>query len=346
MIAPGMLLPAVVALLVAASLTPLLARWARNRNLLDVPNQRSSHVVATPRIGGAAFVVAVLAGVATFTVAAGGLTAGSLVVVAAATGLALLGLVDDFRSLPASIRLLVQTAISVLAVVALAVTPFPPNVPGWLAAALTVFWLVALTNAYNFMDGIDGIAAGQALVAGLGWAVLGGLLGSHDTMLLGLLGAVAPAGFLIHNWPPARVFMGDAGSGFLGFFFAALPLTAAGRGPDVLTWAVLLTWPFLFDTGFTLLRRLRRGENIFSAHRSHLYQRLTVSGLPHGRVSLLYSALAAVGAGGAIAHAIGLPGAAGMSAAAVAAAAFGLWRYVVAREARPGVANANPGARP
>ena len=345
MIRPGILAGVAVAFVVSASLTPVLARWARRRNLLDVPNQRSSHVVATPRTGGPAFVLALLLGIAIASFTTGRLTTAAALIVAAACGLALLGLVDDLRSLPPSVRLLVHGGVALLLVLALPEGWSPSFVPGWLASGITVIWLVGLTNAYNFMDGIDGIGAGQAMVAGLGWAVIGALIGSRDTVLLGLLVAGAPAGFLIHNWPPARVFMGDAGSGFLGFFFAAMPLLVAHLDARGMLWAALLTWPFLFDTGFTLLRRVRRGENVLRAHRSHLYQRLVVSGLSHGRVALLYSVLASIGTVGAIAHAAGQPGALALTAGAVVIAGLGLWGYVLvceSRAARVSVHSARP----
>lgn len=327
-----MFLSVAVAFLVAVSLTPLAARWARRRGFLDVPNERSSHIVAIPRTGGAAFVVALLTGIALFRYLGDGFASEVLVMVPIASGVAVLGLIDDFRPLSASVRLVVQTALSALLVSTLAAQLFSYGTSSWIGVAVSIFWIVALTNAYNFMDGIDGIAGGQAVVAGLGWAVVGVAIGSRDVAALGVLAAAATAGFLVHNWPPAKVFMGDAGSAFLGFFFAALPLLAVGRGAHALVWAVLLSWPFLFDTGFTLVRRLRRGENIFNAHRSHLYQRLTITGLPHWKVSLLYSALAAIGAGGSILLATGQPGAGPISAAAVGICAFGLWRYVIARE--------------
>lgn len=327
-----MLLSVAVAFLVAVGLTPLLARWARRSGFLDVPNYRSSHVVATPRTGGAAFVPAFLVGTLLVHLLTVGLSNVTLLMVAAASGLAALGLADDLKSLSATVRLLVQTGVSAALVYALAWQPFPFGLSGWVGGAAAVFWMVALTNAYNFMDGIDGIAGGQAVVAGLGWSAVGGIIGSRDVVAVGLLAAAVLAGFLVYNWPPAKVFMGDAGSAFLGFSFAALPLVVPARGGEVLWWAALMLWPFLFDTGFTLLRRVRRRENILSAHRSHLYQRLTMTGLPHWRVSLLYSALAAMGAGASIALAAEQPGAGAMSMTAVAVAAFGLWKYVVSRE--------------
>jgi FlaA1/EpsC-like NDP-sugar epimerase len=171
----------------------------------------------------------------------------------------------------------------------------------WAGALATFVWIVGVTNAYNFMDGIDGIAAGQAVVAGLGWAVIGWVNGQPTVGTLGALIAATSLGFLGHNWPPARIFMGDVGSAFLGYTLAVLPLVAsagsAGIGPTAaLMWAMLLAWPFLFDTSYTLVRRLLRGENIVTAHRSHLYQRLTAAGHTHLFVTILYVFLAIVGA--------------------------------------------------
>jgi UDP-N-acetylmuramyl pentapeptide phosphotransferase/UDP-N-acetylglucosamine-1-phosphate transferase len=129
-----------------------------------------------------------------------------------------------------------------------------------LGIPIALFWIMGLTNAYNFMDGIDGIAAGQAIVAGLGWAVIGWVNGQPLVGVLGVLIAATSLGFLGHNWPPARIFMGDVGSAFLGYTFAILPLMFApgSAGTDstvALIWAILLVWPFLFDTSYTLMRR-------------------------------------------------------------------------------------------
>ena len=324
-----MLVPALLAFLMAAVLTPLLAAWARRRNLLDIPNERSSHQVATPRIGGAAFVLSLLAGMWVVDLGGSSFSATAWLVVGAACGLALVGLIDDFRPLPALLRLVIQIGISI--VVASIGTP-PAAVPAVAAMAVIAFWTTAATNAFNFMDGIDGIAAGQAIVAGVGWALIGHVVGSKDAAVLGLLGAAAPAGFLLYNWAPAKVFMGDGGSAFLGFFFAALPLAAGADGGTLWMCAALLVWPFLFDTALTLVRRARRHENILAAHRTHLYQRLTATGLSHGTVALLYAALAVVGAVAAIAVASGRPGASVVSSTVVGLAAVGLWRYVEFRE--------------
>ena len=145
------------------------------------------------------------------------------------------------------------------------------------------------------MDGIDGIAAGQAITAGLGWAIVGWLADDLRPMLLGGLLTATSAGFLVHNWSPASIFMGDIGSAFLGYCFATLGLLGGGGGSGALI-GILLVWPFVFDTAFTFCVRLRRRENIFKAHRSHLYQRLVLTGLSHRAVTLLYVALAVLGA--------------------------------------------------
>jgi Fuc2NAc and GlcNAc transferase len=250
-----MLLSVVVTFLLAAVLTPLLAAWARRRGLLDIPNARSSHSVATPRTGGAAFVPAFLVGVA-IAIGQGALTDEARVVVAAATVVGIVGLADDIRSLGAGTRLLIQLVVAAALVGRLDWQLLPDFVPAWIGAAVTVLWIVACTNAYNFMDGIDGIAGGQGMVAGLGWTVVGLLTGSREVAIVGMLAATAVAGFLIYNLPPARVFMGDAGSAFLGFLFGAMPLIVGAGRPDAMIWAGLLLWPFLFDTGFTLIRRI------------------------------------------------------------------------------------------
>ncbi len=136
-------------------------------------------------------------------------------------------------------------------------------------------------------------------MAGLAWAVWGHWLGAPFVSALGLLSAAAAVGFLTLNWPPARIFMGDAGSTVLGFLLAAAPLLAAVEGQlafdHLLIAAALALWPFLVDGTFTLFRRLGRGENILQAHRSHLYQRLVIAGQTHRRVTLVYGALALVG---------------------------------------------------
>jgi len=173
---------------------------------------------------------------------------------------------------------------------------------GLAAWPFSVVWIVGMTNAFNFMDGIDGIAGitGAAALA----VIAAALQISGETFFSLLAGALAAAsaGFLVWNWQPARIFMGDVGSAFLGYVIAILPLAATG---EARAWIFPLTacvmWPFLFDTSFTMLRRIAKRENILEAHRSHLYQRLVIAGWPHHLVTLLYGVLSAAAGGLALA---------------------------------------------
>lgn len=273
--------------------TEVTRRWAR-RHLLDRPNARSSHRVATPRGGGLAVVLAIAIG----WLLGGGKATPIPVVMLLVT--ATLSFVDDLRSLPASARLLAQVVIA--AIVVLAIGPFREIVwPGlgsitWVlaTAVLSAIWIVGLMNAYNFLDGIDGIAAIQGIVAGAAWWWIGGRVGIDVAQWGGAITAASCLGFLPFNWSPARIFLGDVGSVSLGFIFAVLPILAS-RSTGA-AWAapvgVLVVWPFLFDAAFTLVRRAIRGERIFEAHRSHLYQRLVIAGWSHSHVATLYGGLA------------------------------------------------------
>jgi Fuc2NAc and GlcNAc transferase len=260
-----------------------------------------------------------------------------------AVAVAGLSLIDDLRGLPALVRLAVHVAAAALLVRSIGaftdirVAPDPLlAISGVLVlspalgAAITAAWIVGLVNAFNFMDGIDGIAGAQAAIAGAAWLVIGTLLGEPALALLGAAQAAACAGFLLHNWSPASIFMGDVGSAFLGILLAAAPLVVR---PDrgLLIPAMLTVWPFVFDTALTIVRRASRRENLLAAHRSHLYQRLTQAGWSHGQVARLYAALAAGGALLAVAVAIesiGTPAA----AAIVGIAAAALWTLVLRAE--------------
>jgi UDP-GlcNAc:undecaprenyl-phosphate GlcNAc-1-phosphate transferase len=152
---------------------------------------------------------------------------------------------------------------------------------------LTLLWLVGLTNAFNFMDGLDGLASGTAAIAAAFLCAIAWLLGGPAIALLSLVLAAACTGFLALNFPPARIFMGDVGSQFIGFAFAALGvmLARSDSGGTLVLIVPLLLFHFVFDTVFTVLRRWRRGENLAAAHRTHLYQLLNRSGLSHRQVA-------------------------------------------------------------
>jgi UDP-N-acetylmuramyl pentapeptide phosphotransferase/UDP-N-acetylglucosamine-1-phosphate transferase len=336
-----MMVAALAALAIAACYAgvELVRRWAIGRGMLDVPVARSSHQVPTPRGGGVVIVAATLLAAA---MVAALVPSGIVPLVAAwfagGTAIAVAGWVDDRRSLSSRTRLVVQVCAAVL-LLALAgcwsglELPLVGRVPlGVLGCPLALLWIVGMTNAFNFMDGIDGIAAGQAIVAGAAWAILGYLAGSGEVAAIGSAVALSGAGFLLHNRPPARIFMGDVGSGFLGFTLATMPFLLAaggstghaGRLPVV---GAALVWPFLFDATFTFLRRAAGGENVFEGHRSHLYQRLVITGARHGWVSALYagwalitSALAALWLGAGMGAGAVLLGWAVVSGAGVVAA--------------------------
>lgn len=295
-----MLVPAGVALLISAIAIPLLASWARARNLLDIPNARSSHMVPTPRVGGIGIVLGVSAGFLIATAAGDPLPAAFLIVAAGASAIVAVSAADDFRPVPALPRLAIQSTAALA--VAMLVLEDGSHI-GLLRACTVVLvavWIVGLVNAYNFMDGIDGIAGGQAVVAAVGWGIAGVLMGAPPVTLSALLIGAAATGFLFFNWPPARVFMGDTGSAFLGYAFAAMPLLAPIPLSHALSAGALFLWPFLLDTTLTFLARLRRGENVVTAHRSHFYQQLTARGMSHQQVTLLYTGLALLGLPGGL----------------------------------------------
>lgn len=277
-------------------------RWAEQRLILDIPNERSSHTRPVPRGGGLAIVVISLIGLIIVWILRPAWSWLTLIVyVSGAALIAVVSLIDDLRSLPNWVRFIAHSLSAALVILGIGYwskvsLPFLGTINlGWLGVAITFLWIVGLTNANNFMDGIDGLAGGQAVVAGLGWTILGWSDNQSLVVALGLLLAASSLGFLAHNWSPARIFMGDVGSAFLGYTFAVLPIVAAQREPRFTFAGVLLVWPFIFDTVFTFLRRLLNHENVFIAHRSHLYQRLVATDISHNRVASLYIGLAIIG---------------------------------------------------
>lgn len=281
----------------AAFLTEVIRKRALAHGVLDVPNARSSHAVATPRGGGLAIVVTLLAalGIAGISGSLNGAFATAMA--AGATLVAGVGYLDDVRGLSAMPRLLVHFAASIVTIGTLA--RFGPDpglfsaLPTLVAAILLVLGLVWSLNLFNFMDGIDGFAASQAAFVGLASA---GLMCVHQpsipaVVVLPLATAGACGGFLAWNWPPARIFMGDVGSGFLGFWLAALALVLNQAGALDIWASVILGSAFIGDSTVTLLRRVARRERWYEAHRSHAYQHLSRRWGTHRSVTLLLWAL-------------------------------------------------------
>ncbi len=270
-----------IACLGTLGLIPLL----RRRAVLDRPNERSLHALPTPRGGGIAVVTAVV-------LAWLGLS--ELVpspaiprpILLGAVLLAAISWIDDLRGLPPTVRLAAQLVAIGLAVRAgmPAGVVFQGWLPGWLDAIGTLLLWAWFINLFNFMDGIDGLAGSEAAAIGMGLILFAAVGIGRDPELIMLAAAVAAAaaGFLVWNWAPARIFLGDVGSVPLGYLLGFLLLDQAARGQ----WKVALILPlyFLADATITLLRRLLRGERVWQAHREHFYQRAVQRGLGHAAV--------------------------------------------------------------
>ena len=270
----------------------LIRRYTETRRILDHPNERSSHAVPTPRGGGLVIVLVVL-GTGIGSVMAAGLEK-ALIYVLGSAAIAWLGWRDDLHSLSPRLRFAVQGLIAGVSIWGLgyfkAVTiPLVGELHlGAIGIVITFLWIIGLTNAYNFMDGIDGMAGGVALGAGIAWMWLASNMTNSFAFWVALAIAAASLGFLGHNWSPAKIFMGDVGSTFLGYSFAVLPLVSSDQSGDALLLGTLLMWTIITDAGVTFIQRLIRRENVFAGHRSHLYQRLVLAGYKHETVSSLY----------------------------------------------------------
>jgi UDP-N-acetylmuramyl pentapeptide phosphotransferase/UDP-N-acetylglucosamine-1-phosphate transferase len=275
----------------AAALTGMMRKYAINRSLLDLSNPRSSHSIATPRGGGVSIVVTFTAALV-FLFCLGrvpshyfvALLGGGLLV----SGI---GFWDDHGHISARWRIIIHFAAASWALGWLGSMPPIPvgDVTwslGWIGDALGVVLLVWFLNLYNFMDGIDGLATVETLCVAGGAAVILLFHGAEETPVwLGLLVA-SSLGFLMWNWPPAKIFMGDVGSGFLGYSLGVFAIVTASSGElPIWTWFILLG-VFLVDATVTLLRRMLSGARWYEAHRSHAYQHAARSWHSHSKVTL------------------------------------------------------------
>ncbi|MFN8528517.1 MAG: glycosyltransferase family 4 protein [Anaerolineae bacterium] len=287
----------------------IVRRWAMHY-LLDVPNERSSHTTPTPRGGGVGIVLMTLIPLTFFLGNSENFS--TLAVFGIALIVAVVGWLDDRYSLPAVGRLLFHAILTIAAVLLVgAVTIVTLPILGSvilapiIALLIAAIWIIGMTNIYNFMDGIDGIAGTQALIAGVGWMLL---LWSEDRLLALAVGLIAAssAGFLMLNRPKAKIFMGDVGSTFLGFVLAIIPVlvfqkTGSGRSLVV---GFLMVAPFALDGGFTIIRRAVQRENVLRPHRSHIYQRLIKLGYSHLQITSLYGVFAFLSVTCAILYAV------------------------------------------
>ena len=282
----------VVVVLATWVCTFLFRKYALFKELMDVPNSRSSHSIPTPRGGGVAVVLTFLA--ALLYLALNGEIDQSIAIALFVSGgaVAAIGFFDDHRHIAARWRLLVHLLAASWIVYTFNGLP-PIQIIGvtidiaWLGYLLSGLYLVWLLNLYNFMDGIDGIASIEAITVCIGGIVLLLQVNAESQLyipLLLLLSAVI--GFLFWNFPRAKIFMGDAGSGFIGIVLGALSLQSAWLEPK-LFWAwLILLGVFLVDATFTLTRRVLRGDKFYEAHRIHAYQHAARQLNSHIRVTI------------------------------------------------------------
>lgn len=280
--------------LVGMVLTGLIRRYALQKDgMIDHPSDRGSHTSPTPRGGGLSIVIVLTAalalGVAGNLIPAGlaiGLIGGGLPV-------AMIGFLDDHGHVSPVVRLGVHALGAVWTIIWIGVLPLE-LVPFWdgrlmpVAIVITFFFLVWMINLFNFMDGIDGIAASETISVSVLGAMVAVLAGSAtpETVFAPLLLAAATMGFLSWNWPPARIFMGDVGSGYLGIILGGLTIAAAHVRPELGFAWIVLAGVFVTDASVTLARRALRGERVHEAHRTHGYQRLARIAGRHSPVTL------------------------------------------------------------
>lgn len=286
-----MMTHAVVAFGVTVCLVPLVSLILRHYQIVDRPGPRSSHYQPTLRGGGAAPALGVLTALFISNLSNGHLRVLSIITVTTL----LVGVIEDARGIPSLARLLIQVLIAT-ATLPLLLSDFT-GAAWWLTvfALGAVIWLCAYINAFNFMDGINGISAAQAIVAGVAWFAIGTLAGAEEIAIIGLIVAAAALAFMPFNFPKARIFLGDAGSYFFGGYLG-ITLVLGLRAEIPFEAMVGPLAIYLADTAFTLMRRVRKGEVWHQPHRDHVYQRLVWGGWSHTKTTLVVGVFMAVSA--------------------------------------------------
>ena len=271
-----------------------MARFVR---IMDEPNHRSSHVKAVPRAGGVSVVITFYIGIC-ITWLLGefeGVQASLLIGFLFSTFLiAAISLIDDITDQSALVKLVTQM-IAVVIVLSLGITLDEIAIPvvgyvdlGVVGYVISFFWILGLTNSFNFMDGLDGLAGGVTAIAGLFFLIITFTEGSSFVYIISYSLLAGALGFLFLNFPPAKIILGDVGAAFLGFVFAVLAIIATRYDESRTSFLVipLLTFNLIYDTSYTFLRRLAQGKNVLEAHREHLYQLMNRSGFSHMEVVL------------------------------------------------------------
>jgi len=280
--------------IIAYGVTWVMARFVR---IMDEPNHRSSHVKAVPRAGGVSVVITFYIGIC-ITWLLGefeGVQARLLIGFLLSTFLiAAISLIDDITDQSGLVKLVTQM-IAVAIVLSLGITLDEIAIPvvgyvdlGVVGYVISFFWILGLTNSYNFMDGLDGLAGGVAIIAGLFFMIITFYEGSSFVYIISYSLLAGALGFLFLNFPPAKIILGDVGAAFLGFVFAVLAIIATRYDESRTSFLVIpmLMFNFIYDTSYTFLRRLSQGKNVLEAHREHLYQLMNRSGFSHMEVVL------------------------------------------------------------
>jgi len=268
-------------------------QYSIRKGILDIPNERSSHQIPTPRGGGIAIVV-------TYTLSILGLVwmksinpSLAWTIIIGGNTIAFVGFIDDLYSIPPHWRFLFHLGAAGIALYCLG--GFSTLGLGKFTLSLHIGFLFALIvivtciNFYNFMDGIDGLAGCEGIFVALISGISLWLAGAHHIAMIPWLLAASIAGFTFWNWPPAKIFLGDVGSGYLGFIFAILCLyTANNKLLPILFWEIISA-VFLCDASFTLIYRIYEGKKWYKAHREHAYQCLASHGIKHKNITLYIS---------------------------------------------------------
>lgn len=287
---------ATVLFVLSVALTRLMLHQVR---IMDMPNPRSSHQTPTPKSGGISIVCTFLVGAAAiFFIGEKTRIREDYFIgfVFSAILVAGISLYDDIKNKPFVIKMATQL-VAVLLVLAFGIVVDQITLPyagvvqfGWWGYPISFLWIIGLTNAYNFMDGLDGLAGGAAVIVSAFFCAITFSQGSNFVYITCYALLAGSLGFLVYNFPPARIFMGDVGSTFLGFAFAVLAIIAARYDQSHTSFLVmpLLLFNFIYDTFFTFMRRWLRGDRVIDAHRTHLYQLTNRLGYSHRAVSLFH----------------------------------------------------------
>lgn len=276
--------------ILSCGLTYLLFKSSKLIGIMDIPNHRSLHQTPKPRTGGLAIFVAITLGLILLRDFIDDKILSIFPYALFVIGIAF---IDDVISISALLRLILQLVVAIVIVSnglmfnAFVLPGVDITLPAYLGSIISVFFIVWMVNLYNFMDGMDGFAAGMAVIGFATFALLGFLRGDIGFVLLNLIIVGASIGFLIFNLPPSKIFLGDVGSTLFGMLVAIITLWADVKGIFPAWIGIIVFLPFILDASVTLAKRIIQGEAVWKAHRSHYYQRLVLSGLGHKKTLLM-----------------------------------------------------------